>query len=109
VIDLKKLINLKPLDLQHPPYFQAALHPKGDRLVITLWGNPQLSFNAKKVASAFKRSSIIKSIRLLPKLEDDSWTFYLDLKPGSLVEVFELSQPVRIIVDIKKGHSFSGG
>jgi hypothetical protein len=113
VIDLKKLGDPKFPQLQHPPYYQAALHPSKARLDMTLWGNPRLSFNPKKVLAAFnkksaKKNSAIVAINLLPKLEDDTWTFYLDLQSGSLVEVFELTQPVRIIVDIKKKPSFSG-
>jgi hypothetical protein len=102
VIDLKKGDGKKSTELSHPPYYQAAMHYEKARFDVTLFGSPRLTFNPKKVVSAFKKSSVITGIKLLPKLEDDSWTFYLELKPGSLVEVFELSQPARIIIDIKK-------
>jgi hypothetical protein len=38
---------------------------------------------------------------LLPRLNDDSWTFVIGLKPRQSVEVFELSKPARIILDIR--------
>jgi hypothetical protein len=40
---------------------------------------------------------------LLPRLEDQTWTLAFELKSKSPVEVFELTKPVRIILDIKKG------
>jgi hypothetical protein len=41
----------------------------------------------------------------VPKVEADVWTFALNLKAAALVEVFELTQPTRIILDVKR----SGG
>ena len=70
-------------------------------MLVTIWGHPKLAFDAKKVSSLFKSSSTISSIEMLPKIEQDSWTFALQIKPGESVEVFELSDPVRIIIDTR--------
>ena len=47
----------------------------------------------------FKKSQLIQQIDLLPRVEKDRWTFVMDVKK-SKVEVFQLSQPVRIVIDI---------
>jgi hypothetical protein len=105
VIDLEGTQNGKATGIQRPPYYQFAVTPDERRLVVTIWGRPKLNFNSKKVVAAFKKSSVIQKVMLFPKLEDQSWTFVFELKSDSPVEVFELSNPVRVIVDIqaKKG------
>jgi hypothetical protein len=104
VIDLLGNQNGEPASIQRPPYYQVAVTPDEHRLVFTVWGSPKLDFDAKKVASRFKTTALVPSIGLLPKIEQDSWTFTMQLKPDESVEVFELSDPVRIIVDVRKGN-----
>jgi hypothetical protein len=101
VIDLSGTHNGEPAAIQRPPYYQIAVTPDERRLIFTIWGKPKLGFNAKKVLASFKRSSVIQNVMLLPRLEDNLWTFVLELKSDSPVEVFELSNPVRVIVDIQ--------
>ena len=101
VIDLEGNKNGEPAAISRPPYYQIAVSPEEKRLIFTVWGRPKLQFNARKVLGAFKKSPIIQKIELLPRLEDNSWTFTIDLKSGTPVEVFELSDPIRIIVDIR--------
>jgi hypothetical protein len=103
VIDLEGNLNGEPAAIQRPPYYQVAVTPDEHRLVFTVWGNPKLDFDAKKVESHFKASVLVPGIGLLPKIEKDNWTFTLKMNPGESVEVFELSDPVRIIVDVRKG------
>lgn len=83
------------------PYYQVAVTPDENRLILSLYGKPKLSFNLKKVTQAFQRSLAIQKLNLLPHLDDQSWTFAFNLKPGHPVEVFELSHPLRIILDIR--------
>ena len=101
VIDLEGNKNGEPAAISRPPYYQISVSPEEKRLTFTVWGRPKLHFNAKKVLAAFKKSPIIQKIELLPRLEDNSWTFTVNLKSGTPVEVFELSDPIRIIVDIR--------
>lgn len=102
VIDLEAKKNGEPSPIQRPPYFQLAVSPDERRLVMSIWGRPKLNFNSKKVIAAFKRSSVIQNVVLLPRLEDDSWTFVFELKSESPVELFELTKPVRLILDIQR-------
>jgi len=101
VIDLEGNQNGEPAAIPRPPYFHVAVTPDEKRLVFTLWGKPKVAFDSKKVLAAFKKSPIIESVEFLPKVEDDSWTFVMSLKADRPVEVFELRDPVRIIVDVR--------
>ena len=87
--------------IQRPPYYQIAVSPDEKRLVFTVFGRPRLEFDATKVKAAFKKSRMVSNVLLYPRLDDDSWTFAFELKNGRAVEAFELSNPVRIIVDIR--------
>jgi len=105
VIDLDGVSAGKLQTLNRAPYFQVAVSPEERRLTVSIWGDPQLHFNAKQILSSFKKSSWISSIDLLPQLEPEFWSFVLNLKSDTNVEVFELKEPVRIILDVKKNPS----
>jgi len=101
VIDLEGNRSGEPAAIQRPPYYQVAVTPDEKRLVFTLWGSPKLGFNSKKVVAAMMKSPAIEAVELFPRVDDETWTFSINLKAGRPVEVFELSNPVRIIVDVK--------
>jgi len=101
VIDLEGNHNGEPAGIQRAPYYQIAVTPDERRLVFTLWGKPRLTFDSRKVVSAFRKSPAIQNVQLLPHLEEDSWTFVFEMKAGHPIEVFELSNPVRVIMDIQ--------
>jgi hypothetical protein len=105
VIDLEANHDGESVAIQRSPYFQLAVTPDERRLVMTIWGQPRLDFDPKKIISAFKKSQSIDTIELLPRLENDSWTFVLNLKNNASVETFELSKPVRVILDIQQKKS----
>lgn len=102
VIDLTGTRNGESAAIPRPPYYQLAMRPSEKRILISIWGKPQLAFDSRKVMAAFHKSSVVSQVSLLPKIEDDLWTFSIDLKQDSSVEVFELTTPVRLIVDIAK-------
>lgn len=101
VVDLEATRGGEPVAIQRPPYYQVSVNPDERRLVFTVWGRPKLDFDAKRVLKAFRKSQVIQKIELLPSLEPDTWSFVAELKNGSPVEVFELSNPLRVIVDIR--------
>lgn len=101
VVDLEGSINGEPAAISRPPYFQISVTPDERRIVFTIWGKPKLGFDSRRVVNAFKRSSVIQSVELLPRVEENTWSFVFGLKGESPVEVFELSNPVRIIMDVK--------
>lgn len=101
VIDLEGTRSGERAAIPRPPYYQVSVSSDEQRLVFTVWGHPKLGFEAPKVHAAFKKSQMVSGLELFPRLNEDSWTFAMGLKPGKSVEVFELSSPVRIIVDIR--------
>jgi hypothetical protein len=101
VIDLEGNRNGEPMAIPRPPYYQISVTPDERRLVFSVWGNPKLGFDSRKVAAAFKSSSVIEGVQLFPRLEDDVWMFVLEMRHEHPVEVFELANPVRIILDIR--------
>ncbi|MGZ3696898.1 MAG: hypothetical protein ACXWP5_02295 [Bdellovibrionota bacterium] len=101
VIDLQGNRDGEPTAISRPPYYQVSVTPDERRMVFTLWGKPKLGFNARKVLAGFRKSSAIEKVELLPHLEENSWTFVLELKGVHPVEVFELGDPVRVILDVQ--------
>ncbi|MEK7691149.1 MAG: hypothetical protein AAB425_09025 [Bdellovibrionota bacterium] len=102
VIELEGNLNGNPAPISRPPYYQVAVSPEERRLVVTIWGSPKLQFPPSRIHAAFKKSALVNNVELLPKIEDDLWTFVLNLREGKSVEVFELTNPARVIVDIQK-------
>ena len=91
----------EPTALARAPYYQVSINPEERRLIYTLWGRPQMDFVPTRVVGAFKKSAVVESVELLPAVHADQWSFVLNLKAGRPVEVFDLSQPARIITDIR--------
>lgn len=101
VIDLSSNSKTEANNTIRAPYYQVALTPREKRLILTLFGKPKLSFNPSRVQNAFKRSTIVHHLDLLPLVDESSWTFAVEMNADHPVEVFELSNPPRIIIDIK--------
>ncbi len=83
------------------PYYQVSVNPEEKRLIYTVWAKPQSAFQISKVKTAMKKSRAVESVELLPMVEADRWSFVLNLKLDGPVEVFDLSNPGRIITDIR--------
>lgn len=101
VLDVSGNHNGEAVAISRPPYYQVAVTPDEKRIIFTLWGKPKLMLDAKKVKAAFAKSNIVNDVELFPVLDDESWTFLFELKSPAAVEVFELGDPVRIIIDLK--------
>lgn len=101
VIDLEGNRKGEATPITRPPFYQVAVTPDEKRVVVTLFGRPKLAFDPKKIIAGFKKSSVVEFIELLPRVEEDRWTFVMELKPGYPIEVFELTQPARIIMDVR--------
>jgi hypothetical protein len=102
VIDVQATRGGEDAAISRPPYYQVSINPDENRIIVTIWGKPLLELNSKKVVNEMKKSNVIQSIDLLPPMDGDSWTFVANLKTKRPVEVFELANPVRIILDIKR-------
>lgn len=101
VIDLEGNRGGEAVLVDRPPYYHVAISPESKRVVVTIMGKPRLGFDPSKVSAAFKKSALVNKVELLPLVERDRWSFVMDLKRAGSVEVFELSKPTRIILDLQ--------
>ena len=101
VIELNTTQNGEIAAIPRPPYYQFVLDPRLNRLSLTLWGDPKLHFDPAKLQQMISKSALISHLHLLPKLEDELWTFGLSMKNRVEIKVFELDSPVRIVIDIR--------
>lgn len=101
VIDLEPRREGESLAIERPPYFQVSVSPDEGRLVVSLFGSPKLEFNATSTERAFQKSRLIRRSVFLPRVEDQVWTFSFETQSRPSVEVFELKNPTRIVVDLK--------
>lgn len=101
------VFDLEPLtdDRNALPYFQVQPAVGGGGLVISIWGDVAYDFDGKKIRKAFEKSAHVKRLNVLPQVEDGLAIIELILDPAksgkkTKFEVFRLTQPARIIVDI---------
>lgn len=102
VLDFSGNNNGAKVPLAHPPYYQVEVNGSQKVIHITLYGKPKLEFSTTAVTKAAKRTKNISKVELLPVVEQDRWTFSLRTQPGVKVEVFELTDPARLILDLKR-------
>ena len=96
------------IDSEKAPYYQASIDPTQKRILVTVFGSPKLAIQAKKIVDQFRKSALVARVEFFPLIEEDSWTFALYLRTVVPVEVFELSAPTRIILDLKGGSALVG-
>ncbi len=101
VIDLAGNVSGDKSALARPPYYQVELDSVLKLVHVTLYGKPKLEFSTQATAKAVKKTHHLTSVELLPLVEQDRWTFTLHTRPKVKIEVFELTEPARIIVDFK--------
>ena len=84
------------------PYFQVQLSSAENRIVVSFWADVQYEYNAAKVAKAFSKSAFVKKINILPRVEEGLSMVEITMNPQSKAkaEVFTLSNPNRLIIDI---------
>lgn len=85
------------------PYFQLQMSPSEQRMVLSVWSNIQYDFDAVKINKAFTKSTNIKRLNIMPRLEDGLSIIEFQLKTAIRpikAEAFRLSNPSRIIIDI---------
>ncbi|NDF15826.1 hypothetical protein EB061_10975 [bacterium] len=72
-----------------------------DRIIATVYGKVKLDFSSQSAIQAARKTKTIKSLDFLPLLEEDRWMFSARTQGPVKMEVFELSDPARIIIDLK--------
>jgi hypothetical protein len=93
VIDLGKV--------KRPPFFLIQNDGNADRILVTLYGKVKLDFSSQSAIQAARKTKTIKKLEFLPLLEEDRWVFSAHTQGPVKMEVFELTDPARIIIDLK--------
>ena len=87
--------------LNRPPFYLVELDPNDRRIMVTLYGKPKLDFSTMSSNQSAKKSKLISNFEFTPLANQDRWTWAIHTHRPAKAEVFELSQPARIIIDIK--------
>ena len=102
VIDLAGNQNGKKSKLDRPPFYLIQVDSEHKRLLVTLYGKPKLDFSTQSAIQSAKKAKHISEIEFAPLTEQDRWTWAIHTKAVSKAEVFELTEPARIIIDLKQ-------
>jgi len=102
VIDIDGNDKGNPSVLAHAPLFHIENQTIEKRVIVTLYGKPKLRFSMQQASLSAKKTKFIHGLEFYPALENDQWMWAMNTNEPVKVEAFELSQPARIIIDLKK-------
>jgi hypothetical protein len=88
-------------NLARPPYYIVDVDGLNRRAVVTVFGKPKLDFSSQTALQMVKKTKHIKALQFLPVLNEDRWMFVIEVVKSSRIEAFDLSDPARLIVDVK--------
>lgn len=101
VIDLSGNQLGEKTTLKRPPFYWVEMNPTTKKVVVTLFGKPKLDFSTLSSIQAAKKTRFIDEIEFTPLASQDRWTWAIHTHKSAKVEVFELTDPARIIIDLK--------
>jgi len=74
--------------------------PSKKQIDAAIFGYSKFSALTTQKMRTFPQDSIIKSITIGKQLESSGYTFNISLKKNATINIFELKEPARIVVDI---------
>ncbi|MBS1959595.1 MAG: hypothetical protein JST80_09005 [Bdellovibrionales bacterium] len=87
--------------LARPPYYMVDIDHLNKRVNITVYGKPKLDFSTQATLQSAKKTKVLAKVDFIPMVNNDRWTFTLEGKSALKAEVFDLSEPARLIIDLK--------
>ena len=102
VIDLGGSSLGEKAPLARPPFYLIEADSGHHKVNVTVYGKPKLDFSTQTSIQAAKKSKTVSSLEFLPLVNADRWTWTIHTQVPVKTEVFELSEPARIIIDLKK-------
>ncbi len=84
-----------------PPFFLVENDPSNQRVTVTVYGRIKTDFSTQTAIQAARKTRTLSAVEFLPQVESDRWMFTLNSKNPMKTEVFELSSPARLIIDLK--------
>ncbi|NDG84312.1 MAG: hypothetical protein EBX52_04645 [Proteobacteria bacterium] len=87
--------------IERPPFFMVQNDGNSHRIIVTVYGKVKPDFSTQASMQAARKTKSIKKLEFLPVVEPDRWMFTADIQASVKAEVFELTGPARIIIDLK--------
>lgn len=87
--------------LARPPFYLVEVDPENKRVLVTLYGQPKLDFSTSTSNQSAKKTKVVSSFEFTPIVSKDRWTWAIHTRHTTKAEVFELTDPARIIIDLK--------
>ena len=87
--------------LARPPFFLIESEAGSKRVNVTVYGRAKLDFSSQTAMQSAKKTKHISKIEFIPLVNEDRWIFSIHTQTPVKAEVFELSDPARIIIDLK--------
>jgi hypothetical protein len=91
--------DAKPL-VEELSYFQASLDASNLRVVLDISQLRLSKVSEQQVQRLFKKSHYVSSVDLTLDPEDKAATMVIHLKRPMRLEVFQMSKPARIVIDL---------
>ena len=86
---------------ERAPFFLVENDPSNQRVTVTVYGKVKTDFSTQSAIQAARKTRTLSSVEFLPSVESDRWMFTLSSKNPMKTEVFELTSPARLIIDLK--------
>jgi hypothetical protein len=102
VIDLSGNTMGEKSTLSRPPFYMVELDPSNHKVNVTLYGKPKLDFSTQTAIQSARKTKTISKLDFVPLVNSDRWTWSIQSQAAVKAEVFELTDPARIIIDLKK-------
>ena len=102
VIDLSGNHLGEKSNLARPPFYLIEVDSTGRRIIVTLYGKPKLDFSTSSAIQSAHRAKVISEFEFVPLANLDRWTWVIHTREPAKAEVFELMNPARIIIDLKR-------
>ena len=84
-----------------PPFYMVENDSNNKRVLITLFGKVKQEFSRQIASQQARRTKFISHLEFLPLVDTDRWSWLVYTQVPVKAEVFELTSPSRIIIDLK--------
>lgn len=88
--------------LSRPPFYLVELDQSNHRVNVTLYGKPKLDFSFQSAQQMARKTKTISKLNFIPLVTADRWISSIETQVAVKAEVFELTDPARLIIDLKK-------
>lgn len=102
VIDLAGNTHGEKSNLSRPPFYMVEVDGSNRKVNVTLYGKPKLDFSTQTAMQSAKKTKTISKLNFIPLVNTDRWTWSIETQAPVKAEVFELTDPARIIIDLKR-------